>query len=511
MKPGQEARPVVYNRQCMDCKFTRFFPGDRPLGIRAARVRCRRRGGSPPASRSPPRQASTCSACGNARTPPTAAPPCWPSSSRPWQLHFRRRFVRHRVRAGRSAARSAECASRRPRRPRILFESSPGGLIIPGGGGPHGPNGRPAPRHYYRGRGARARGAGAGRLPGVRDCRGPVAQMPSPRWPPTGRRWRVSSRRTRAARRRGVQQSAAFSLARAVASAGRLTLVTAVPSPPAILRQPRASRRPVRRGCSGRLRRTPGSTRCARRCRVSCAELPPNTQGFVVLEMLNILEVYHLRAMGHNTTPYLHAIVEAKRLAFADREGVPGGFKMGPPTLASLAVQAGRLRAPPVELPRSLGGQRPAAPCSRAHLDPPGGAPASGSGDTVCPHGRSTAAAWRCRSSSRCSRRSLGPAFPSREPASPPRTAGACSCSTRVTPIVSDLGRAVHTLIPAMARRTGAYASWGRPPQPQGHVQALLNVLEFGMRCRRRVRCRPPATPPNGPAVESVLRRRATG
>ena len=30
-------------------------------------------------------------------------------------------------------------------------------------------------------------------------------------------------------------------------------------------------------------------------------ELPPNTQGFVVLEMLNILEGYDLRALGHNT------------------------------------------------------------------------------------------------------------------------------------------------------------------------------------------------------------------
>jgi gamma-glutamyltranspeptidase/glutathione hydrolase len=42
-------------------------------------------------------------------------------------------------------------------------------------------------------------------------------------------------------------------------------------------------------------------------------ELPPNTQGFVALEMLNILEGYDLRSMGHNSAEYLHVLVEAKR------------------------------------------------------------------------------------------------------------------------------------------------------------------------------------------------------
>ena len=49
-------------------------------------------------------------------------------------------------------------------------------------------------------------------------------------------------------------------------------------------------------------------------------ELPPNTQGLVVLEMLNIMEGFDLKSMGHNTAPYLHTLVEAKRLAFADRD-----------------------------------------------------------------------------------------------------------------------------------------------------------------------------------------------
>ena len=48
-------------------------------------------------------------------------------------------------------------------------------------------------------------------------------------------------------------------------------------------------------------------------------ELPPNTQGVVALEMLNILEGFDLKALGHNSAAYLHPLVEAKRIAFADR------------------------------------------------------------------------------------------------------------------------------------------------------------------------------------------------
>jgi len=48
-------------------------------------------------------------------------------------------------------------------------------------------------------------------------------------------------------------------------------------------------------------------------------ELPPNTQGFVALEMLNILEAYDITALGHNSAEYLHRLTEAKRIAFADR------------------------------------------------------------------------------------------------------------------------------------------------------------------------------------------------
>ena len=41
-------------------------------------------------------------------------------------------------------------------------------------------------------------------------------------------------------------------------------------------------------------------------------ELPPNGQGAMVLEMLNILEGYDMKSLGHSAD-YLHLIIEAKR------------------------------------------------------------------------------------------------------------------------------------------------------------------------------------------------------
>src|SRR5579885_2268546 len=49
-------------------------------------------------------------------------------------------------------------------------------------------------------------------------------------------------------------------------------------------------------------------------------EFPPNSQGMVALEMLNILEGYDLNALGYQSVDYLHLLLEAKKLAFADRD-----------------------------------------------------------------------------------------------------------------------------------------------------------------------------------------------
>lgn len=48
-------------------------------------------------------------------------------------------------------------------------------------------------------------------------------------------------------------------------------------------------------------------------------ELPPNGQGIAALQMLNILEGYDLASMGFGSAGYLHLLAESKKLAFEDR------------------------------------------------------------------------------------------------------------------------------------------------------------------------------------------------
>jgi len=47
--------------------------------------------------------------------------------------------------------------------------------------------------------------------------------------------------------------------------------------------------------------------------------LPPNSQGLVTLQMLNILDEFDIKAMGFQSAAAIHHEVEAKRLAFEDR------------------------------------------------------------------------------------------------------------------------------------------------------------------------------------------------
>ncbi len=49
-------------------------------------------------------------------------------------------------------------------------------------------------------------------------------------------------------------------------------------------------------------------------------EAPPNSSGHVLLQELNLLEQFDLESLGCNTSECIHLMVEAKKLAFADRE-----------------------------------------------------------------------------------------------------------------------------------------------------------------------------------------------
>ncbi len=50
-------------------------------------------------------------------------------------------------------------------------------------------------------------------------------------------------------------------------------------------------------------------------------ELPPPGQGIAALQMLRLLEGVDLASLGHNSAEYLHYLIEAKKLAYADLAG----------------------------------------------------------------------------------------------------------------------------------------------------------------------------------------------
>ncbi len=85
-------------------------------------------------------------------------------------------------------------------------------------------------------------------------------------------------------------------------------------------------------------------------------ELPPNGQGLAVLQMLNIVEGFDLKSLGHNSAGYLHLLVEAKKLAFEDRARYYADpeFCQNSPQLAT--IQRIRSQTPTIDQsPKSTG------------------------------------------------------------------------------------------------------------------------------------------------------------
>jgi gamma-glutamyltranspeptidase/glutathione hydrolase len=91
-------------------------------------------------------------------------------------------------------------------------------------------------------------------------------------------------------------------------------------------------------------------------------ECPPNSQGFVMLQALNVLEGFDLKAMGHNSVPYLHAVAESLKLAFADRNRYVADprFTPGIPMDGLLSKEYAKLRRAQIDPARAIAGE-PAA------------------------------------------------------------------------------------------------------------------------------------------------------
>lgn len=105
--------------------------------------------------------------------------------------------------------------------------------------------------------------------------------------------------------------------------------------------------------------------------------MPPNSQGIALLQQLRMGEQFDLAAMGHNSTAYLHTLVELKKLAFADRDRWVADPAFAPvPVDRMLAADYLKTRA-------GLVSDSAAAAVEPGFTGSMASEPASGDGDTV--------------------------------------------------------------------------------------------------------------------------------
>jgi len=208
-------------------------------------------------------------------------------------------------------------------------------------------------------------------------------------------------------------------------------------------------------------------------------ELPPNGQGIAVLEMLNLLEGFDLKSLGHNSAPYLHLLIEAKKLAFADRARYYADPEMAKVPVAQLISK------------RYAERQRARIDPNRAAAVVPPGDPFAVGGDTiyltVVDKDRNCVSLIQSIFSGWGSAEvpdSLGFALQNR--------GRSFSLDPKHPNYLQPHKRPFHTIIPAFVTIGGAAASkdgkpffsfgvMGGDQQPQGHVQVLCNLIDFGM------------------------------
>lgn len=224
------------------------------------------------------------------------------------------------------------------------------------------------------------------------------------------------------------------------------------------------------------------------------------TQGPVLMQTLNMLESFDLRAMGHNSPAYIHTVAEAVKLAFGDREAYYGDPDFAAVPMDGLlskayAAERAQLIDPAQAYPAQPAGGDPWRYSAQAR----GGNGHSGGQSIPAPSGPAAADASRdgtthvsvmdqqgnmvcgtisggafaksvffpelgCALSTRIEMFNCEPGHPNAvEPGKRPRT-------TLVNYIVSKDGQPVMTV-----------GCPGGDNQAQANVQLMLNVILFGM------------------------------
>ena len=201
-------------------------------------------------------------------------------------------------------------------------------------------------------------------------------------------------------------------------------------------------------------------------------ELPPNGQGIATLQILNILEGFDLRALGRNSPETLHAMIEAKKLAWADR--------------AKFYADPAFAKIPLAELI-----SKPYAAERRKLIDPNHAAKTIAPGNPVLNQGDTI---YMCTADDEGNMVSLIQ--------SNYRGMGSGIVVPGLGFMFQDRGqlfslepghanvyapgkRPFHTIIPGFVMRDGkpweAFGVMGGGMQPQGHVQVLTNQIDFGL------------------------------
>ncbi len=205
---------------------------------------------------------------------------------------------------------------------------------------------------------------------------------------------------------------------------------------------------------------------------VTVWQLPPNGQGLAALQMLNILENFELATLGRDSADFWHLLIEAKKLAFADRARY-----YADPAFADVPVDGlldkgyARRRAALIDL-------------RRAALTVPHGDPGLEHGDTTFLVTADSGGMMVSLIQSNYDGFGSGYVVP--ELGFGIQNRGALFNLDPQHPNSLEPGkRPFHTIIPAFAGEKGtpniAFGVMGGSMQPQGHAQIIINLVDFGM------------------------------
>jgi gamma-glutamyltranspeptidase/glutathione hydrolase len=201
-------------------------------------------------------------------------------------------------------------------------------------------------------------------------------------------------------------------------------------------------------------------------------ELPPNGQGITALEMLNILEGFELRAMGFQSADALHAMIEAKKLAFEDRAKF-----IADPDFAKVPAQGLLSKKYAAE-------RRKLIHMHRAARSYDVGNPAFQQGDTI--YLTTADAEGNMVSLIQSNYRGMGSGVVVPGLGFGFQDRGEMFVMEQDHPNAYAPGkRPLHTIIPAFIMKDGkpflSFGVMGGAMQPQGHVQIVVNMVDFGL------------------------------